>query len=577
MPTTALLNYFPHSKHNSRSNTTASIDLFVPTAPTRMSRSNDPMTVTYPQQTHDDSLFTEKVRKFNQADNAFRTLLETLTQYKDAMHQLAKIGLTVADSLHAFFPNADSQHRDVADKFVQAQNLILQKLTEDALTSFNADVLAPIKSRIDEIPDVRAIMKQRQDALLDMHKRQKKLHSERKKDGPRLRDKQRKFKDSTDRYAMFHDDLVKRFNYIERNMANFVSAPFRSLVTILAALSKSSLNALSDVVQRMAETPPMTKDISPTAPVSLHDAGGVVQERWDNDFDDDINLDDDDEERDDNDDVTEDFETDSKSARCGSSTTRASAGKSGRPPHGRIKSADCVPRSPDPMSNIDSAFNDLSMCCSPRRGRSASSAPAETLTSFIPNSSSTPREGLPINGGAGSSSGRGSLVGDQINYTIVANSGASVSSASTENITSDRLVSNTQSYFGSYQRRRLRDGKASTDTTESSESLGRNDVLLRVVAMYDFSPQEANELEVHEGDVIEVTAKHDGGWWCGQIGRSLGYFPRNYTRELTTKEELDFLEERERRRRRAGRRADVLSQESRRSGPSSSNGILPSL
>lgn len=535
--------------------------------PPRISRSNDHMAATFPQQQHDESLFAEKVRRFNQADQTFRNLLDSLSEYKTAIYNVAETGVKVAQNMHAFFPNADTQHKDVAENFVRAQSQVLHKFTEDALKSFDADVLAPIKSRVDEIPAVRSIMKQRQDALVDMQRRQKKLQSERKKDGPRLRDKQRKFKDSTDRYAMFHDDVIKRFNYIERNMANFVTAPFRSLVTIVSQLMKSSIVTLDDVVKLLAEAPPITKHLAPAAPVALNDStSGIVLERWDNDFeDDDDQLD----QPDQPDDQDTDFDTDSTSARGAPSATPIAATKSGHPPRARIKSADQVPKSPHALSTLDSALNDLTINRSPRRGRSASSAPAETFSALIPSTASSQRDPNGINGGAGSSSGRGSLLGDHLN--VIATSGAS-STASTENLNSDRLISNTQSYFVSYQRRRLRDGKASLDTMESNESIGR-DVLMRVVAMYDFSPQEANELEMHEGDVVEVTAKYDGGWWCGQNGKSAGYFPRNYTRELTTQEELDYLEEREKRKKRRGHRSQDV-QDLRRHAAALSNGML---
>lgn len=539
--------------------------------PPRISRSNDHMAATFPQQQHDESLFAEKVRRFNQADQTFRNLLDSLSEYKSAIYNVAETGVKVAQNMHAFFPNADTQHKDVAENFVRVQSQVLHKFTEDALKSFDADVLAPIKSRVDEIPAVRSIMKQRQDALVDMQRRQKKLHSERKKDGARLRDKQRKFKDSTDRYAMFHDDVIKRFNYIERNMANFVTAPFRSLVTIVSQLMKSSIVTLDDVVKLLAEAPPMTKELSPAAPVALNDSStsGIVLERWDNDFEDDAVQHDD---RDDYDDQDTDFDTDSTSARGAPSITPMSVAKSSRPPRSRVKSADQVPKSPDALSTLDAAINELNINRSPRRGRSASSAPAETFSALIPSTANTQRDSNGMNPGAGSSSGRGSLVGDHLNYNVIAISGAS-STASTENINSDRLISNTQTYFGSYQRRRLRDGKASLDTVESNDSIGRGDVLMRVVAVYDFAPQEVNELEMHERDVIEVTSKYDGGWWYGKNEKSAGYFPRNYTRELTTQEELDYLEEREKRKKRRGQRGQD-SIDPRRHGPSLSQGML---
>jgi len=49
-----------------------------------------------------------------------------------------------------------------------------------------------------------------------------------------------------------------------------------------------------------------------------------------------------------------------------------------------------------------------------------------------------------------------------------------------------------------------------------------------VQAMYDFSPQEAGELEFRRGDIITVIDKSDQNWWEGEIGSRRGYFPATY-------------------------------------------------
>lgn len=49
-----------------------------------------------------------------------------------------------------------------------------------------------------------------------------------------------------------------------------------------------------------------------------------------------------------------------------------------------------------------------------------------------------------------------------------------------------------------------------------------------VQAVYDFTPQEAGELEFKRGDVITVTDRTDQHWWQGEIGTRKGLFPVTY-------------------------------------------------
>ncbi|OQR67715.1 protein enhancer of sevenless 2B-like [Tropilaelaps mercedesae] len=49
-----------------------------------------------------------------------------------------------------------------------------------------------------------------------------------------------------------------------------------------------------------------------------------------------------------------------------------------------------------------------------------------------------------------------------------------------------------------------------------------------VRAMYDFTPQEAGELEFRRGEIINVIDRSDSNWWEGEIGNRKGYFPATY-------------------------------------------------
>jgi growth factor receptor-binding protein 2 len=49
-----------------------------------------------------------------------------------------------------------------------------------------------------------------------------------------------------------------------------------------------------------------------------------------------------------------------------------------------------------------------------------------------------------------------------------------------------------------------------------------------VRALYDFTPQEAGELEFRRGELITVIDQTDQNWWTGEIDGRSGYFPATY-------------------------------------------------
>jgi growth factor receptor-binding protein 2 len=59
----------------------------------------------------------------------------------------------------------------------------------------------------------------------------------------------------------------------------------------------------------------------------------------------------------------------------------------------------------------------------------------------------------------------------------------------------------------------------------------------KVIASYDFKPQDAEELELKRGDIIFVLDKKDPNWWMGEIVRgtnvSRGLFPKTYVSPYT--------------------------------------------
>lgn len=530
------------------------------------------MNVIHPQHHADERLFAEKARKFDEADKLFRDLVDSLTAYKAAILNVAECGVTVGTNLEKFFlSHNEKSHKQVAMKYLEAQQSIRSKWLSEAEKSFDADVLAPIKSRLEEIPTVRLYMKNRSNALNEMQKRQKKLQSGRKKDGSKYRDKQRKCKDMSDQYTMFNDDVIKRFNYIERNMGTFVTAPLRSLISIMADVSNSSVQSLDNVVKMVADTPPITKDLLPSPPMmeSKEFSGGHAGlEIWDESFIDDQNID-----RDVFDDSTTGAATDTNSSPSRQGTGGGYVNGIQRSTT-RVRSAEPGTGSSSP--NIDPSPFDISSMQNPRRGRSASSAPTPgadsspsttgggnvvppSLPMYYAPSKSVPvrhhqlslipqhaTEGFPETA-PGSSSGHASQP----------NGVTSIASSTSM----DRISSHAQQ-----QRRRLENRKSSADTVGSVGSCnGRREHLARLVAIYDFTPREGNELALDVGNVIEVVSRNDSGWWCGQCGRSTGYFPQNYTRPLTEKEEEEYMAVKARRRKQRSHRRQESS-ESRQSG-----------
>uniref|UniRef100_A0ABD2XDY9 SH3 domain-containing protein n=1 Tax=Trichogramma kaykai TaxID=54128 RepID=A0ABD2XDY9_9HYME len=56
--------------------------------------------------------------------------------------------------------------------------------------------------------------------------------------------------------------------------------------------------------------------------------------------------------------------------------------------------------------------------------------------------------------------------------------------------------------------------------------------LPKVKALYDYSPQDLDELGLQEGDIVEVLKQHEGGWWQGRLKGKIGLFPSNYVEKI---------------------------------------------
>lgn len=53
-----------------------------------------------------------------------------------------------------------------------------------------------------------------------------------------------------------------------------------------------------------------------------------------------------------------------------------------------------------------------------------------------------------------------------------------------------------------------------------------------VRAIYDYEASDEDELGFQEGDIIKLLARHDSGWWTGELNGITGLFPANHV-EIT--------------------------------------------
>ncbi|GLD46966.1 SH3 domain-containing kinase-binding protein 1 isoform X1, partial [Lates japonicus] len=82
----------------------------------------------------------------------------------------------------------------------------------------------------------------------------------------------------------------------------------------------------------------------------------------------------------------------------------------------------------------------------------------------------------------------------------------------------------------------LANGRASP-VSDSSVRPGRKGEQIRkrrCKAAFSYVPQHEDELELKIGDIIEIIAEVEEGWWEGILNGKTGMFPSNFTREILT-------------------------------------------
>ncbi|XP_062858114.1 CD2-associated protein [Trichomycterus rosablanca] len=56
-------------------------------------------------------------------------------------------------------------------------------------------------------------------------------------------------------------------------------------------------------------------------------------------------------------------------------------------------------------------------------------------------------------------------------------------------------------------------------------------------ALFEYLPQNEDELELKVGDIIEISEEVEDGWWSGIMNGKSGLFPSNFVKEIETNEE----------------------------------------
>ncbi|XP_054915382.1 SH3 domain-containing kinase-binding protein 1 isoform X3 [Poeciliopsis prolifica] len=90
----------------------------------------------------------------------------------------------------------------------------------------------------------------------------------------------------------------------------------------------------------------------------------------------------------------------------------------------------------------------------------------------------------------------------------------------------------------------LSNGRASpvSDTSMRPGKKGEQIRKRRCKASFSYAPQHEDELELKVGDVIEIIAEVEEGWWEGLLNGKIGMFPSNFTKEMLADSDAPSLE-----------------------------------
>ncbi|EHB00144.1 CD2-associated protein [Heterocephalus glaber] len=60
--------------------------------------------------------------------------------------------------------------------------------------------------------------------------------------------------------------------------------------------------------------------------------------------------------------------------------------------------------------------------------------------------------------------------------------------------------------------------------------------------LFEYIPQNEDELELKVGDIIDINEEVEEGWWSGTLNHKVGLFPSNFVKELEGTDDSDSLE-----------------------------------
>ncbi|KAM6934184.1 nostrin [Xenentodon cancila] len=71
-----------------------------------------------------------------------------------------------------------------------------------------------------------------------------------------------------------------------------------------------------------------------------------------------------------------------------------------------------------------------------------------------------------------------------------------------------------------------------TDNDKGKETTPEIRCVGKCKALYNFTPENDDELPLKEGDLLDLCTKSDSGWWFGILNGQKGHFPSTYVEEL---------------------------------------------
>lgn len=61
-------------------------------------------------------------------------------------------------------------------------------------------------------------------------------------------------------------------------------------------------------------------------------------------------------------------------------------------------------------------------------------------------------------------------------------------------------------------------------------------------AIYAYSPNMHDELQLRPGDILSVYRQQDDGWWLGECNGNVGIFPATYVEVLSKTDNINNIE-----------------------------------